>query len=229
MADAGRDSFPYLQGVLAFLIVASWAHFKTVVAPGSLPKSAQGGRRSSDLPTRLLGCALGGQHGHSGFSAVPLRATNGRVRPRADVAKKLRIPSRCLCRRLRAQLMVERSRRPIRPCRPVWQPSVRRCRSVRSIRRARLLRNPVARPHRCDVQLCGRPGNLQPRPPQESLPAAQPSSLPGAAGQSAPASEVHRPSLLPLSHSQRRPANLEPADWEIALRTMVQHRVEVRC
>jgi hypothetical protein len=57
---------------------------------------------------------------------------------------------------------------------------------------------------------------LQPRPPQESLPAAQPSSLPGAAGQSALASEVHRPSLLPLSHSQRRPANLEPADWESA-------------
>lgn len=43
MVYAGRCSFSYLRGVFAFLVVSSWAHFKTVVAPGSLPKSSHGG------------------------------------------------------------------------------------------------------------------------------------------------------------------------------------------
>lgn len=54
MAHALRRSFPYLQGVFAFLVASSWTRFKTVVTCGSLPKSSHGGRRSGGLPTPRL-------------------------------------------------------------------------------------------------------------------------------------------------------------------------------
>jgi hypothetical protein len=53
-ADAEQRSFPYLQGVFAFLVAAGWVRFKTVVTRGPLPKSSHCGRRSGGLSAPLL-------------------------------------------------------------------------------------------------------------------------------------------------------------------------------
>jgi hypothetical protein len=54
MVYAEQRSFPYLQGVFAFLVAAGWVRFKTVVTRCPLPKSSHGGRRSGGLPAPLL-------------------------------------------------------------------------------------------------------------------------------------------------------------------------------
>lgn len=56
MANAEQRSFPYLQGVFAFLVAAGWAHFGTVVTYSSLPKSSHCGRRSGSLLPPVARC-----------------------------------------------------------------------------------------------------------------------------------------------------------------------------
>jgi hypothetical protein len=58
VAYAGWRPSPYLQGVLAFLVTASWTRFETVVARGRLPKSFHGGRWSGGLLAPLPRCSL---------------------------------------------------------------------------------------------------------------------------------------------------------------------------
>jgi hypothetical protein len=54
VAHALRRLFPYLQGVLALLVVASWTRVKTVGARDLLPKFSHDGERTGGLPSPLL-------------------------------------------------------------------------------------------------------------------------------------------------------------------------------